>query len=123
MLDRKEQVALMGRRIKERREQLRKERGGFTQAEVALQLGQLIGTKGERVTYAHYESGNNAIAATDLPALSKVLECPIGYFFGSVSVSSVEEDDPITNYKKMSEIMKPAARAVLKALYDVGASK
>ena len=119
----KEDVKSMGRRIRERREQLRRERGGFTQADVATKLGQLTGTKGERVTYAHYEIGNNAIAATDLPALSKVLECSIGYFFGDVPMSSVEEDDAVKNYKRMPEIMKPAARAVLKALYDVGTSK
>ena len=119
----KEDVLLMGQRIRQRREQLRREKGGYTQADVAARLGQLTGTKGLRETYVHYEYGTNAIAATDLPALSKVLECSIGYFFGDVPIPIAEEDDAIKNYKKMPEIMKPVARAVLKALYEVGTSK
>ena len=65
----------LGQKLKARREHLK-----LTQQEVADAL--TIG----RVGYALYESGKNAVAATDLPKLSEVLQVPIGYFF--------DEEDP-----------------------------
>lgn len=113
----------IGKRIKQRRINLREQRGGYTQVDVAEKLTQSTGRNISREAYAHYEVGNNEVAVSDLPHFAKVLECPIGYFYGDVSASTAEDDDAIDYYKKMPEILKPAARAVLKALYDVGISK
>ncbi|MBV9848779.1 MAG: helix-turn-helix transcriptional regulator [Armatimonadetes bacterium] len=104
----------VGQRLSARREYLKAQgRPDMTQAGVARRLHL------QRSTYAQYEAGINEMSVSDLAALAEILEVPVGYFFGEESEEEYADDETILYYRGLPPTLKPAARAAIKALYDV----
>ena len=72
------------KRIGDRMRRAREQRG-WTQSELAEQLGK------NATTVSNYENGNRAIRVTELPQLAQVLQVPIAYFFEESAVELTEE--------------------------------
>jgi transcriptional regulator with XRE-family HTH domain len=100
----------IGRRLRERRELLK-----MTQQNVADALHV------NRITYAQWESGRNEMAVTDLPRLAKLFKVQPSYFFEDLDTYSEEadHDDVMMYYNGMPPILRAAAKASLRAMYDL----
>lgn len=97
----------IGRRMRDRRDYLR-----LTQQEVANVLNV------NRVTYQQWESGRNEMAVTDLPRIAKALGTTSTYLLGEEDDEVVQDREAAMYLNNMPPMLKPAARAALKALYD-----
>lgn len=112
----------MARRIKDRREYLRRSRPteDWTQASIAERLSEMRGLPLTRTGYAHYEDGENEIAATDLQYLADILKIRIDYLYGLVTDQETADDETIALYRGLD----PASKAIVGAVtHQVAAPK
>lgn len=98
----------IGKQLKMRREEL-----GLDRADVAAYL-EMTPTG-----YGYYETGARDISATQLYVLAQFLRCPIGYFFvEDTAGNDLTEENALAYYRGIPPDLKPAARAVLKTMFE-----
>lgn len=93
--DRKDEIKqTVARQIKAIRERRQRESGGdYSQAAVAQRLADLRGVSITRVGYSKYETGENEVAATDLPLLAEIFNVPVDYFYDMDTPEAYQDDE------------------------------
>jgi transcriptional regulator with XRE-family HTH domain len=98
----------IGKRIRARREYLR-----ITQDDMAKRFSM------SRANWSRIESGNVGVMAADLAEIADALKVDITYFYENDAFEEIAGDgDVMLYYNGMPPILRPAAKAALKALYE-----
>lgn len=82
-------------------------------------LAQKIGMK-NRESISQYCAGEVNIPAFRLMDMATAMRVPVSRLIGDMPISDFEDDEAARHYKLMPETLKPAAKAVLRALYEQG---
>ena len=97
-------------RIRRRREEL-----DMTQEEVARRMGM------NTFTYGNYERGRVLFGEEHLRLLSEILDAPVSWMFGEMPEDDFADDEAAAWYNGIAPTLRPAARAMLKTLYEQSA--
>jgi transcriptional regulator with XRE-family HTH domain len=99
----------LGRRLRSARENI-----GLTQEDVGRALSVT------RATIARYESGSRQPGASEMVEYAHVLRVSVSWLYDEQSAEEFEDADAAAWYNGLQPNLKPAARAALKAISELG---